>query len=77
MSKTPRPRDAKGRFIKAEPQKQETNDPTRTFNRIADGDEPTLESVHEESLMREFIIRVIISVATLAVMLLILWLCDK
>lgn len=63
------PRDAKGRFIKAEPQKQEANDPTRTFNRIADGDEPTLESVHEESLMHEFFMRIIVGIVSLAVMI--------
>lgn len=74
MENKSRPRDAKGRFIKAEPQKQETNDPTRTFNRIAEGDEPTLESVHEENIMHEFVVRVIVGIVSLVVMLFVMWL---
>lgn len=76
---TPRPRDARGRFIKAEPPKPEITEKelTRMINKIADGDEPTLESVHEERLLREFVIRAIISVATIVVISLIMWLCNK
>ena len=72
---TPRPRDAKGRFVKVEPKHEITEkELTRAFNRIADGDEPTLESVHEERLMREFVIRSIVTIVSLAVIILCMWL---
>ena len=71
----PRQRDARGRFVKADP-KQETSNPTRTFNRIADGDEPTLDSVHNENLMTEFFIRIVVGAATLIIIFLIMWLLQ-
>ena len=71
-----RPRDARGRFIKAEPAKHEITEKelTRMINKIADGDEPTLESVHDERLMREFIIRAIVTIVSFAVIVLCMWL---
>lgn len=76
MEKVNRPRDAKGRFVKVEKPNNEISEKelTRIINRVADGDEPTLESVHEEYLMREFFIRCAVGVVSFILIVLAMWL---
>ena len=73
-----RPRDARGRFVKREataPTHVITEkEITRIINRIADGGEPTEESMRMESLFITYLLRGCVAIGIFVLLLFILWL---
>lgn len=83
--KQSRPRDERGRFIKKsdaealQEKKLAEQEYLRTYNRVADGEEPSAEKVHEEDIIKEFFTRVVVALGAFIVLLLAMWLfqgCD-
>lgn len=74
--KQSRPRDAQGRFVKRESAAPTITEKeiTRVINRIADGGEPTEESMRMESLFITYLLRVCGAVGVFVLLLFILWL---
>lgn len=80
--KQSRPRDERGRFIKkadaeAALEKELTNQEyLRTYNLVADGEEPSEEKVREEDIIKEFVTRAVVALGAFIVLLLAMWLLQ-